>query len=644
MSGIFGIVDQEQRRISPSHLNTMAASMALRGPDGTNTICRDHLGFGHCMLCSTPESLTEQLPYTDTESGLSITCDARIDNRQDLKNSIGLPSTGEITDSQLILHAFKKWGTESFSHLIGDFSVAIWESATKRLTCARDFVGVRPFYYHHSNTKFSFSSEIKQLATQPDIPLVANEGMAAEYLASSFCSRTETLFFNINRLPAGHYLTLIDNTIQIYQYWECIPKFRTYYKKSSDYTEHFLEIFEKSVKDRLRCQDPVCFELSGGLDSSCVVGMANTILRARNVPPPKAYSLIFPGLACDESKYIEAALSHNQISPHFINPLEDSCLNAGSSRGDFMPCDVPNLAITTPLFNAIKSEESRVILSGIGGDQCFTGSDFPYLDHLTHFKMKLFFKEFQWNFRKRGITTTKKVLLSMVWPLLSKSLRGYLTKINTSRKIPPWFTEDFIKISQIKDRIHHADPRNAISNLGQVFHKMAFGPTEQWALEKIDIHRSALQIESRHPFLDKRIVDFSLSLPSFDNRQTGKIKLPLRSPNNTLLPDIIRTRQDKAEFSYLINTILKNSLFTQNPSEFSICKNGWIDPNTLQDAISLKANSVKKDPHSSGNDTWSLWFAYSINMWYGETIPTNNTVNIGGCLEDFKQRKTPNSK
>lgn len=616
MSAIFGAVNLSNTVVPFSHLEKMGETMVHRGPDGVRLLQEKHIGFGHCMLHTTPQSLDEKLPYTDSDGWLSISSDMRIDNRNDLGRKLGIHTVSECSDSQLILSAYKKWGTECFSHLIGDFSIAIWDSKLQQLICARDFIGIKPFYYSQASGDFLFASEIKALATHPNISLTVNKGMLAEYLSCSFCSRTETLFLDINRLAAGHYLTFSAKGLDIRQYWECSPKPSIFYKNSEEYTEHFLEIFRTSVDARLRSQKRVSFELSGGLDSSCVVGMANTILRGRNSAPPNTYAMVFPGLACDERTFIEAASIHNHISPKYINVLRKLTLKQFESQKSFMPCHVPNLTITDPLFHAVLADNSRVVLSGVGGDQCFSGSSLPYLELLQHVKIDLLVKEFTYNLKIRRSTTLKNFFLTIGWPLLPLPLRMKLTRHGISRMIPSWFTEEFRKSSQIVDRIHIADPRNSTSNLKELFHKIAFGPREQWALEMIDSHRGALQIESRHPFLDQRIVNFALAIPTNEIRHLGTIKRLLRHSNNSLLPQKIRDRTGKAEFSFLINEILKKTIFTQRPPAHHLCQNGILTPNILQDAILLKAEKVRANQHDCGDNTWNLWFAYSVNMWY----------------------------
>jgi len=621
MSGIFGIFHSDDRPINQSHLQKMAGGIAHRGPDGTKTITKPHIGFGHSMLHTTPESLLEILPYTDPESGITITADARIDNREELSAKLGLQLQTTISDSQIIVEGFKRWGTDCLLSLLGDFAFALWEPSKQQLFCARDYIGVKPFYYHHSPTQFVFSSEIKQLAELPEIPLPINEGIVAEYLACSFCSRTETLFRDIERLAPGHYLTITPDKFQIHKYWTCEASSNIYYKKSADYTEQFLELFNDAVCSRMRSHGRVSAELSGGLDSSCVVSMANMLLSKKKKAPLKTYSMVFPGLPCDEKQHIDTLLQHCNLSPNYVPVLNYQMLEDPiHSRANFLPCDVPNLAITTPLFNAIKKDNSRIVLSGIGGDQCFTGSSYPYIDYIQHKKIRLFCKDFLFNTRKNQTIGIKNIAYSLGWPLTPLYIKKLLIKRVSSKNFPPWLSQKFISTSQIATRRQNTDPRSTLSNLSKVFHQKAFGPTQQYALEAIDNHRAQLQVESRHPFLDRRIVEFALSIPSYEHQRIGEFKLLLRQRNNFLLPLQISDRVDKAEFSFLINTYFQKTIFNQNFKEEPICNLGWINSKSLQGAIDQIKELVNNDILTRGNKTWEIWFAYSLNSWYNKFI------------------------
>lgn len=629
MSGIFGIYHPDDRPINSAHLQKMAMSIAHRGPDGTKVVQQDHIGFGHSMLQTTIESLNEQLPFTDTESQLTITADARIDNREELAEKLALHNIADVPDSQLILLAFRKWGCESFQQLIGDFSFAIWDPHNQQLICARDYIGIKPFYYHHSPEQFLFSSEIKQLADHPDVPLNVNEAMVGEYLSFSFCSKTETLFTDITRLAPGHFLIVRPDKISIRKYWSWEPKQHLCYKTTREYTEHFLEIFEQAVKNRLRCDGAISAELSGGLDSSTVVGMANKLL-SQNDKQLQTYSMLFPGLTCDEKTYIDAVSKHNNIPVNYI-PYNNYIFLSWREqvRQTFEPPDYPNLSMSNPLLSAIQKSSSRVILSGIGGDECFTGSGYPYLDFLKGKKFLDLINEFRYRCNQKTLPALKRLSINISWPFTPPIIRNILSKRAAKRHVPKWLSENFTNKIQLTKRIHKADPRRFLSNLGGVSHAGIFaGGGEQFFLEQLDRQRAFWKTENRYPFLDQRIVKFSMSIPDYEKQQQGQIKHLLRNQYNQLLPGLVKERKSKAEFSYLFNQAFQHSLFLLDIQKLSLTEMDWIDKSILNDTITSKRKAITLNKYASGHKVWELWFVFSINLWYKEISAYNKKRGI----------------
>lgn len=625
MSGIFGIYHSDDRPINRAHLQKMAVSSAHRGPDGTRICQHTHIGFGHCMLCTTPESTNEHLPFTDSKSGLTITADARIDNRHDLARKLGRTDVSRLPDSQVILLAYQKWGTESFRKLIGDFSFVIWDSRKRLLFCVRDYIGVKPFYYHYSSAHFLFSSEIKQLAEYPGFKLTANEGMIGEYLSFSLCSKTETLFTDINRLAPGHYLTITPSSITTKQFWTPETRERIWYKKTSDYTEHFLEIFRKAVGSRLRGITQISAELSGGLDSSLVVGMACKVLRERNKDTPEVYSMVFPNLRCDEQLYINSVSdtfgipvhcvpSHHYSVPLWLKQIEHS----------YEIPDMPNLSVRDSLIRQVSNSNSRILLSGIGGDEWFTGSGFPYLDLIKGQKYSILINEFWNSFSRNKHFTIKRFILNIIWPFIPMAARKLLCS-RTEHSIPDWLDKDFLFKTKLQNQILQSDPRVALSNLGNCSpYKVLTTGTESFFLETMDRYHAKANIEYRSPFLDRNIAEFALSIPDYERQRNGQIKFLLRDQSNNLLPEVIRKRHDKAEFSYFFGKAFSTPLFSKSMNAPTIAHNGWINKKILKKKLQEKQDNFKKDSYHSGSLNWETWFVFAIELWYKSLFEKNN--------------------
>jgi asparagine synthase (glutamine-hydrolysing) len=281
MSGILGVVHFDGRPIDQADIDQSLKIMSHRGPDGCNVWSAGNITFAQLMLCSTPESLNETLPWEDPLSGLVITADARIDNRDELISQLCLKTATlpPIPDSQLIVAAFRKWGRACVDHLLGDFSFAIWDKKHQQLFVARDPMGLRPFYYYSCAEFFVFASAALAVTQVPRVPRRVNEGRIADFLVDELegINNTETYFKSIYRLPPAHLGVIGKNTVSFHRYWQPDPERCLHLSSDDDYADALEEVLTRSIKARLRSQHPASSMLSGGADSSTVVGIASKL-------------------------------------------------------------------------------------------------------------------------------------------------------------------------------------------------------------------------------------------------------------------------------------------------------------------------------------------------------------------------------
>src|SRR5690625_2153589 len=215
----------------------MAASMAHRGPDGISAWADGPVGLAHCAMHTTPEAEHERQPLADPLSGCVITADARIDNREELLRILRpTPSDGEvITDVDLILAAYLRWGTSAPEHLVGDFAFAVWDPREQHLFCTRDHIGIKPFYYHLDGKTLYFGSEIKAIRSVAGPGFDINEERVAEFIAKQAISPDSTFFVNIYRLPSSHSLVVrTDGRHDIKRYWALDPDKETAFATDED--------------------------------------------------------------------------------------------------------------------------------------------------------------------------------------------------------------------------------------------------------------------------------------------------------------------------------------------------------------------------------------------------------------------------
>jgi len=261
MSSITGIFYRDGQTVKPEIITKMNNRLAHRGPDGSSVWNKGPIGFGHQMLWTTSESLHEKLPFNDEKSGLIITADARIDNRKELSEELGIEDKEEISDSYYILKSYEKWGERCPKYLLGDFSFAIWDENEEKLFCARDHMGIKSFYYYLNENIFVFGTEIKALFVIKEVPYELNERKLALFLIKDILDKNMTFYEMINGLEPSHSLTLTKSGASIKQYWNLDPKKEIIMDSDEEYFQTFKDIFNEAVKCRLRSNFPIGFFL-----------------------------------------------------------------------------------------------------------------------------------------------------------------------------------------------------------------------------------------------------------------------------------------------------------------------------------------------------------------------------------------------
>ncbi len=374
MSAIFGIYSTNGQPVTEADLGRMSVSLAHRGPDGSGVWIGHAVGLGHQMLCATPESLKERLPYESENGELVIVSDSRIDNRDELIPALDNESRSSagIGDTELILRAYRKWGEACPERLCGDFSFAIWDLQKQQLFCARDPIGIKPFYYYHRPGQiFVFASEIKALLTLSTVPRQVNEVRIAQYLLSELKDERITFYQDIWRLPAGHAMTVTPNRSWSRSYWSLDPSKELPQRSDEVFADGFRELLTEAVRCRIRCPYRVGAMLSGGLDSSTIVSITRQLLSEQPSPNLETFSAVFDQVPeCDERNFINAVIARGGLKPHFIrgdnlSPLMDADRVFWHEDEPFY---APNLFLHWNLYSAAREQGVRVLLDGFDGD------------------------------------------------------------------------------------------------------------------------------------------------------------------------------------------------------------------------------------------------------------------------------------
>lgn len=636
MSAIVGFLGLDSRPAKSEELERMVEVLAHRGLDKQAIWVDGSVGLGHCMLYTTQESLNEHLPFERGE--LIITADARIDNRDELIAALGLDKnlTTKITDSELILVAYEKWKERCPEKLLGDFAFSIWDKRNHVLFCARDYFGVRPFYYYYAPGHFfAFASEIKALHCLSSVPYRINEVRIGDYLTIMPGDKSITFYHDIFRLPPAYSLTVNCRDFHLQEYWSMDPTYELRLSSDKEYAEAYLDIFTKAVYCRLRSAFPIGSALSGGLDSSSIVSVARNYLKKQGKPLLRTFSGVFDDVPdSDERPYINAMVEQGGIKPHFvradqISPLVDWKRVLWHQEE---PIWTPNLFMHWGLYGSAQQQGIRIFLDGFLGDNVVCHG-WEYLMDLAYaWRWINLFKEI------KGVTKRQfgYSQIQMIWRYflecsllhrLSNLLQRDKWRLHNSRsstKLDPRINPDFAKRINLLQRcqaLRSPLPTPPGAARQRQYRDLTAGEIPL-ALEVSNKTASAFSLEGGYPFTDRRLAEFCLATPASQRVHDGFSRMIVRRALVNYLPEKVCWRSDKGDLSHNFRKGLLR--FEEERLDEIIFKNSQlIEP--YFDILALRGSyrHYKKQP-SNGN-IQVIWSAVNLAFWLDQTVHGSST-------------------
>jgi len=611
MSGIFGIISFDGRAIDLTDLRRMSEKMAHRGPDGSDVLLDKNVGFGQLMLCSTKESLNEQLPYQDSASGLLITADARIDNRDELLSALSIKSSldSPITDSQIILAAYQKWDKACVDHLLGDFSFAIWDKRTQSLFVARDHMGLRPFYYYSSEHLFVFASAANAIAEVSVVSTRINQGRVADFLIQELegINNTDTFFENIYRMSPAHFGVVEKKKVSFQRYWKLDPEATLQLGSDDEYADALEEALTFAITARLRSHRPTSSMLSGGVDSSTIAGLARKINQESGGGLFRTYSGVSDDMSgCVESGYINQVIDQGGLDPVLFSPSEVKKYSSEIEKISGIvedPFD-ENWIILRLIFLAAREHGNNVVMDGMGGDLVAGISpSFPsYL--LRQGEIGKAFREInavRINFWERDMGWLKaytQAVRPVIVPHFLRRLRAHFRTSNLQEVDygDSMLSEDFANKVKLPDRWKEYRGQRTSGFCPSIRHAHAetiVVPFQTVAIERYTRLASYCGIESRQPFFDKRVVELCLSLPWQQKAQNGYLKYCLRNVLQRVAPAEVAWRSEFDSIMWKFNAAWDEKNRTRNIIAISEGKEqllGMLNERKLEQTLSKYTN------------------------------------------------------
>ncbi|MGE0825498.1 MAG: asparagine synthase (glutamine-hydrolyzing) [Candidatus Binatia bacterium] len=591
MCGIVGLWRLHHHPIEPVLIQRAATALRHRGPDdeGYLLVNTSNGGVRQCSGDETIDALS--LPHVvETTNGafdlafgfrrLSI-LDLSAAGHQPMVSADGncwLIFNGEIynylelrtelagyghhfhsdTDTEVILTAYQQWGGDCLARLNGMWALALWDNQRRQLFCARDRFGIKPFYYFWNTETFAFASEIKALLHLPGIPRLPHDPLIYDYLYRGNLDHTdETCFAGIKQLLPARALVLHDKQLTLRRYWSVNPQPRE--EPGTDDTSSvktFYNLFEDAVRLHLRSDVAIGTCLSGGLDSSAIVGVANKLLFGDHVLPPrlvgeqqKTFSSCFTDERFDERKYIEQVLAATGAEPNYTFP-----------DGAQLPEVLPELIwhqdepfVSTSIYAQwrvmAKAAERgvKVLLDGQGGDELVAGYPecfaYSWKSALQQGRICHFLKEATAYHRLYGAPLTR-MALRLARLYAPSSLVALVDRERHEARLG--LCPDFLQ--------HYRHRRIELFS-GQYHDPFAdhlYLLLTRYRLPALlhyeDRNSMAHSIEARVPFLDYRLVEFVFALPGELKIKGGLTKAILRDALRNIVPEPVRLRTDKMGF------------------------------------------------------------------------------------------------
>ena len=586
MSAIGGIVNFNGGPFDHRALMQLGQSLDVYGPDGGRDVELESVGMCYRAFHTNLESRTERQPLVEPD-GCILTWDGRLDNREELTRCLRNELRGEQSDSAIVFAAWKKWGTGCLSRIIGDFALSLWDSTSKTLFLARDLVGARLLFYHTNSERIVWSTRLESLLSLPGMQLEVEDEYIAGYLTSS-PTQGLTPYKNIYAVPAGNLLTARNGDIGLQRFWSLDAAKEIRYRNDDEYEEHFIHVFSEAVRARLRVDGTVWADLSGGLDSSSIVCVADRILQNETVQARslETVSAVFDqSPSSDERRFINLVEAQRGQAGHHFSESEYPLL-VEARFGSFR--SIPNPLEMWSEYHqgsrrVMRERGARVILCGIGGDELLTASHDPspeLSDLLVQCKLRELHQRLQvWSLALKK--PYSEVLFNhTVFSALPRSLRGLYKRRERTRRLAllqPWFVKRFDLYDRTlgpRDMFGFGLPsaRGQSIAFSSVINVISSGYLLTWD-----------PVEITYPYTHRPLVEFMQAIPPTQWIRPGETRSLMRRALRTYLPPEIAKRKGKGSPAEATLRALARGWprLRELLSGALVCSHGYVDSQAL---------------------------------------------------------------
>lgn len=567
MCGIAGICQVDASPLTPEAgqwVKAMTDRMSHRGPDGEGQWSKGPVCLGHRRLSIIDLSGGGQ-PMHSADGQMTVTFNGEIYNYAELKEQLtalgGQFQTS--SDTEVILEGYRIWGPDCLARFDGMFAFALWDNQQRRLFCARDRFGKKPFFYTVQHDRLYFASELTGIEQLRHLSLTMNPQAVMRYLAYEYVPTPHSVYTEVQSLPPSHMLLLQDGNLSISRYWDMPMPDESDKRSDSELCEELRFLLSRAVRRRMVSDVPLGVFLSGGIDSSIVAGL----MARQSSTAIKTFSIGFSEASYDESRYARIVAKAFATDHHERVLSAEEC--ADTLPGIISRMDVPMADASvapTWLLSGVTREKVTVALGGDGADELWAG-----YEHYIGFKVAQWYNAAPSALRKGIIEPLAQLLPSSAgyinprlavatflraahapaWQRVQTMLTAFTPDMQESvldtafKAQQPGFLAPEVLFAPTREHYEHWQPQNAATPLARAFHVYARQFMLDDILVKVDRCSMLHSLEVRAPFLDKDAAEFAARLPVSRKLHGFKRKWLLKKAFAELLPDEILYRNKR---------------------------------------------------------------------------------------------------
>jgi asparagine synthase (glutamine-hydrolysing) len=585
-----------------------------RGPDDEGVWIDDGVALAMRRL-SIIDLSTGHQPIHNEDRTIWIVFNGEIYNFPELRRE--LETFGHrfytSTDTEAIVHAYEQWGTSAIGRLRGMFGLAIWDARSKSLLVARDRAGIKPMYYAEAGGRLYFGSELKSILEAPDVPRDLDLDALDHYLSFLYTPRDGSIFAHVRKLPPGHLMTWRDGATTVERYWQ-VSADETFRGSEADAIVQLRGVLTDAVRCHLLSDVPLGAFLSGGIDSSLVVGLMSEISGAR----VKTFSIGFDEPAFDELEHARRVARHFGTDHHEFVVKPDAISILDRLVWHFDEPFADSSAIPTWYVSEMARRHVTVVLSGDGGDELFGGYD----RYVPHPRVVAFDR-----YSPRALRRVAAIAAAgLPHGTRGKNFLRHVGRDEQGRYLDAirFFGADekpALLTADVRRKLRGPDPETRLAGHFERFARLPW-PSQMMrfdaetylpedVLTKVDRMSMAHSIESRVPLLDNEVIDFAATLPASVKIRNGRRKHVLKEVAAALLPPAILDRR-KQGFGVPLGTWFRGNLrelFADTLLSPSSLQRGYFTPAFVRHIV---------EDHLAGrrDHTLRLWQLVVFERWH----------------------------